>query len=243
MRQRIVERDRFSQEWTTPNSLEFLLAGLTAGASSLFDPACGEGGVLLMAAVIDGGNESSSTHRLIGRDINSDACQLARTRFFLYDVEADIESTNSLHEPPPPNKVEAVVLDPPYSMRDWGDAPTYISERWRYGSPPPSSADMAWLQLALEALAEQGRGFVLLPPSSLFRSGRDELIRRALLKAGVIEAIALLPARLRRDTSIPLALWCLRVRGLVMSISQCCWSTHPDSECREIDHRLGGVRD
>ena len=121
------------------------------------------------------------------------------------------------------------MLDPPYSMHDWGDAPTYISERWRSAHPPPSSADMAWLQLALEPLEEQGRAYVLLPPSSLSRSGRDELIRRALLEAGVIEAIVLLPARLRRDTSIQLALWCLRAQGTREGNEPPYWSTHPDS--------------
>ena len=65
-----VERDRFSQEWTTPRfPRKLLLARLTAGASSLYDPACGEGGVLLMAAVIGGGSDSSSTYRLVGRDM------------------------------------------------------------------------------------------------------------------------------------------------------------------------------
>jgi type I restriction enzyme M protein len=212
MRERIIERDRFSEAWSTPHALEFLLARLTAGASTLFDPACGEGGVLLMAAVIDNQLDGPLGPRLIGWDINADACQLARTRFFLYDVEADIQCVNSLREPPLPT-VDAVVLDPPYNMRDWGDAATYISERWRYGSPPPSSADMAWLQLAVEALTEHGRAFVLLPPSSLFRGGRDELIRRAMLTSGVIDAVVLLPTRLRRNTSIPLILWCLRAEG------------------------------
>jgi type I restriction-modification system DNA methylase subunit len=35
-----------------------------------------------------------------------------------------------------------------------------------------------------------------------------------MLGAGVIEAVVQLPARLRRDTSIPLVLWCLRPVGI-----------------------------
>ena len=89
----------------------------------------------------------------------------------------------------------------------------YISERWRYGSPSPHSADMAWLQLAVEALAPEGRAYVLLPASTMFRSGRDEEIRKSMLEAGIVEAVVHLPGRLRRNTSIPLAMWCLRSEG------------------------------
>ncbi len=207
IRDRIRERDRFSEEWATPHSLEFLLARLTTTAESIFDPACGEGGVLLMAGLIDGRSVSPSIH---GWDLNQAACQLARTRFFLYDVDAEIDSRDSLRERSFPTGIEAVVLDPPYGMQKWGDATTYMSDRWRFGAPSPNSADMAWLQLAIEPLAREGRAFVILPWSSLYRGGRDEEIRNEMLSAHVVDALVVLPARLRRNTSIQVVLWCLR---------------------------------
>lgn len=210
IRDRIHERDPFSEEWATPHSLEFLLARLTERAESIFDPACGEGGVLLMAGLIDGRSASPS---LQGWDRNRGACELARTRFFLYDVEAEIDSHDSLRERPLPSEIEALVLDPSYGMQKWGDASTYMSDRWRFGAPSPSSADMAWLQLAIEPLAREGRAFVLLPWSSLYRDGRDKAIRNEMLAAHVVDAVVTLPARLRRDTSIQVVLWCLRSEG------------------------------
>jgi hypothetical protein len=212
-RDRTHELARFSQEAATPQSLEYLLARLSAGASSVFDPASGEGGVLLMASLVGSVATASSAPVLYGWDINEHACQLARIRFFLYDVEAEIRSCDSLRAVSLPSAVDAVLLDPPYGTRDWGDADLYVSDRWPYGSPPPNSADMAWLQLALAPLSSNGRAFVLLPASSLSRSGREAKIRAAMISEGTIEAVVQLPARLRRDTSIPLVLWCLRAEA------------------------------
>lgn len=212
-RDRNHELARFSGEVATPAALEHLLARLAAGAKSVFDPACGEGGALLLAGQIGPVDEAPQLPTLIGWDVNARACDLAKTRFFLYDVDAEIRLCDSFSERPR-GDIDVVILDPPYGLRDWGDADVYTSERWRYGAPPPRCADLAWVELALEALAADGRAFVVLPPGSLFRAGREAEIRSSLVRAGVVEAILRLPARLRRDTSIPLVLWCLRSEGL-----------------------------
>ena len=36
------------------------------------------------------------------------------------------------------------------------------------------------------------------------------MIREAMVRAGVVEAVIHLPSRMRRDTSIPLTIWLLR---------------------------------
>jgi hypothetical protein len=38
----------------------------------------------------------------------------------------------------------------------------------------------------------------------------EESIRRALVEAGCVEAVVFMPAKLRRETSVPIALWVLR---------------------------------
>ncbi|MCZ7537174.1 MAG: type I restriction-modification system subunit M [Acidimicrobiia bacterium] len=210
-RDHVHEVARFSGEHSTPTSLEYLLARLAANASSIFDPACGEGGALLLAALIDG--REGPAPLLYGSERVLDACRISRTRFFLYDVVADIRCQDTLRAPMSIGDIQAVVLDPPYGQRDWGDADAYVSSRWRFGPPPPSSADTAWLQVAVEPLTKGGRAFVLLPSASLARAGREQQIRSRMIDAGVVESVVLLPARLRRDTSIPLALWCLRPQG------------------------------
>ena len=49
-----------------------------------------------------------------------------------------------------------------------------------------------------------------LPAGATFRGSREESIRRALVEAGCVEAVVFMPAKLRRETSVPIALWVLR---------------------------------
>jgi type I restriction-modification system DNA methylase subunit len=208
IRDRVHEVARFSGEHATPAAMENLLAKLTEGAGVVFDPACGEGGALLLSELMP--DPGSYVRTLFGWELNVEVCSIARTRFFLYNVDAHIEAHDSLREPMTVSGVDVVILDPPYGRRDWANADDYVSGRWKFGVPPPKSSDAAWLQLAIEPLNEDGRAFVLLPAGFSTRGGREEHIRARMIEAGVVDAVVLLPPRLRRDVSIQLALWCLR---------------------------------
>lgn len=207
--QNTVEVARTSGESTTPDNISHLITELIDEfGSTTVDPACGTGGLLLMAAVKHPGTRGDT--RFVGVDINATAARHTRARFFLYGIDAEILSLDSLRRDPSDwPSADIVLCDPPYSAH-WGDADLYRSPRWRYGTPPPAHADMAWVQLALSMLKPTGSAAVVLPPGSCFRGGVESEIRGRLVRAGLIEALILLPARLRRDTSIPLTIWLLR---------------------------------
>lgn len=210
--QNVVEVARTAAEWTTPDDLSYLvteLVGKIEPGATVVDPACGTGGLLLMAGVADAAPDHGA--RFVGADINQAASRYTRARFFLYGLDAEISTLDSLRRDPAEWPAADVVLcDPPYNLRNWGDAELYRSPRWLYGTPPPSSADLAWAQLALSMLRPGGRAALVLPPASCFRGGREAAIRQAMVHAGVVEAVVHLPPRLRRNTSIPLAIWLLR---------------------------------
>ncbi len=207
----LMAADRFAQEFATPDDVSHLMSRLVdVSGGTLFDPAVGEGGLLLMAAIGEA-RDHDQVIEVVGIDVNEQTCRLARSRFYLYDVKADIRCDNALtadlDQLP---RADAVLLDPPYGLKRWGHADLYMDERWKFGPPPPGSADLAWLQLAVGQLSPEGRAGVLLPFGSLFRGGPEAEIRKAMITSGVVEAIVVLPPRLRTDTSIPLAVWLMR---------------------------------
>ena len=162
----LTEADRFSAELSTPEDLAYLMAQ-SAGSvgGTIFDPAAGECGLLLLTALWRSGDRQP---RLVGVEVNETVWRIARSRCYLYEMPADLRLGNAfttdLSELP---KADTVVLDPPYSMSNWGSADVYLDERWRFGPPPPKNADFAWLQLAALQLKPNGRAAVLLPTGTL----------------------------------------------------------------------------
>jgi hypothetical protein len=107
-------------------------------------------------------------------------------------------------------EADVVVLDPPFGVVQWGDASVYQDPRWLYGPPSPNDSNFAWLQMALMSLRPGGVALVDLPLSTTFCETKDKWIAQNLLQSGAVVAVVLLPPRMRRNTSVPLALWVLR---------------------------------
>jgi type I restriction-modification system DNA methylase subunit len=217
---RVHEGDRFLGEFSTPPDLTRLMVRLGAAqGGTVLDLASGEGGLLLIAALGDDRNGLRPMD-LIGYEKNSEIMRVSRARFFLYDVPAELINADVFRvSPDDVPAADLVLLDPPLGVSEWGDADVYLDDRWSYGVPPPNSADMAWLQIAVQSLALGGRAAVLTTPGATFRGGREARIRSALLVAGTVVAVVLLPGRLRANTSIPLALWVLRTPDDVAALS------------------------
>lgn len=212
--------DRFLAESSTPNDLAILLSLIASSfGPRIFDPAAGDAGVLLLTAqMFDAGDgrtppgvqRQDGPRELIGYELNSSVLWLARARMFLYRQRATLEVANSLLDPNVQGvAADVVVVDPPFGMKDWGDARTIVDPRWEFGGPPAKSADYAWLQVAWQALRPGGVALVLLPQGSLFRQGAESEIRRNMLRAGAVSAIVSLPAKMRTNTSIKCVLWVL----------------------------------
>lgn len=200
--------DQARGQHTTPDSIAQLVVELAPPADTIVDLACGEGGLLLLAALH---RDVSETPALTGYEIDEDVHRAARSRFFLYDVPADLRRADVLRVPADElPKADLVVMNPPFGLSKWGDAAIYQAEQWQFGNPSPSSAEFAWPQLAIWCLRPGGTAIVVMPPSAAFRGARDAAIRSALLDAGVIEAVIALPSRVFLSTAIAPHIWILR---------------------------------
>jgi type I restriction-modification system DNA methylase subunit len=187
-----------------------LLGNLAAAAplKVLYDPACGLASALV--ASIDSGGKPS---RVIGHDINADALRMAAQRCYLRGIAIELTQTNVLVDDAEPQlRADVIVLEPPFGLR-W-DAPDGLFDtRWEFGTPPRSSADLAWIQHAIAHLNDEGRAYVITPMGTLFRGGQDKAIRTELVRRGCVEAVVGLPGKLLPHVSIPLVVWVLSRPG------------------------------
>jgi type I restriction enzyme M protein len=119
---------------------------------------------------------------------------------------------------------DRVIANPPFSLSQWWEAaevdvktdakgkpiaPKYneaVSDeygRFKYGIPPRSYGDMAFMQHMISVLKHNGKMGIVLPHGVLFRGGSEGRIREGLLKDDLIEAIVGLPEKLFYNTGIP----------------------------------------
>jgi predicted DNA-binding transcriptional regulator AlpA len=170
----------------------------------VYDPACGIGEALLQV-VEDHGNDD----HVVGHEINAGAARTAQQRFLLHGIQADVVVGDVLAEDPDPLlKARHIVLEPPVALK-WEGSRNINDPRWRYGIPPASSADFAWIQHCLAHLEDGGRAHVITAMGSLFRGGQEGAIRSELIRHGCVDAIVALPGKMQPGISVPLALWML----------------------------------
>lgn len=177
------------------------------------DPACGSGGLLLLAGA-EVEKQGSNNYALYGQESNGSTFQLARMNMFLHGKDsARLEWGDTLNNPMLVEDdhlmhFDIVVANPPFSLKKWGaeHAGSDPYNRFWRGIPPKDKGDYAFLTHMVEtAKPKTGRVAVIVPHGVLFRSGAEGKIRQHLLEENIIDTVIGLPAGLFQTTGIPVA--------------------------------------
>lgn len=202
-------------DYFTPRSVVSLAVRLAdpKPGETIFDPACGSGG-FLVAAHMHAAISQNAAPQLFGRESNRDAWQIAQMNLLAYGLRADLgeKPIDSLlcHEERRAAGNDVVLLNPPFNQKDWATDLEIKDLLWKFGDPPRSNANFAWLQRALALLAPHGRACVLMPAKSArdSRSKAREITRR-FVGSDVIEALVMLPPSLFPHVRVSACVWVL----------------------------------
>lgn len=223
LRQFADESGKKAGEFFTPRAVVRLLTRILdpQPADSVYDPACGSGGMLVEAAneVIEAGG-SVRQMRFYGQEVNLTTAAIARMNLYLHDIEdARVVRGDTLRQPKfldnkgRLEKFDIVIANPPFSLKNWG-ADTWVSDPWgraRCGVPPAGTADLAWVQHMVASMTPvKGRVGVVMPHGVLMRAGPEAKIRQCLVEADQLEAVIGLPGNLFYSTTIPACLLIFR---------------------------------
>jgi len=178
----------------------------------IYDPCCGSGGMFVQSEkFVESHGGKIGDISIYGQESNATTRRLAVMNLALRGIEADFGSEHAdtfrrdLH---PDLRADFVIANPPFNDSDWFRKDDDV--RWQYGVPPKGNANFAWVQHFIHHLAPQGMaGFVLANGSmSSNQSGEGE-IRKALIKADLVDCMVALPGQLFYSTQIPVCLWFL----------------------------------
>ncbi len=187
-------------EFYTPRSVVHLL-GLILDpheGETIYDPACGTGGMLLECVDhLKHNKEDFRTLKLFGQEKNLTSSAIARMNMFLHGIEdfsivrGDTLRNPAFFEADGLKTFDCVIANPPFSLKEWG------AENWANdpygrnvaGVPPKVKGDMAWVQHMIKSMNSTGRMTVVLPHGALFRKGAERKIRKELLEQDMLEAV------------------------------------------------------
>ena len=183
---------------------------------NIYDPTCGSGGMLLECFhYLERQNKNPKSLSLFGQEMNLNTWAICKMNLFLHDIDdAFIERGDTLRDPKHLISEESkaiktfdrVIANPPFSLKSWGheiwkDGDPFARDK--YGCPPKSYGDLAFVQHMAASLNSKGRLGVVLPHGILFRGGTEGKIRTGLLKEDRIEAVIGLASNLFYGTGIP----------------------------------------
>ncbi len=200
-------------EYYTPQEVSELLARITVvgktQVNKVYDPAVGSGSLLLQFAKVLG--KDNVRQGFYGQEINLTTYNLARINMFLHDVNYEkfnIAHGDTLTDPQhwDDEPFEAIVSNPPYSIKWDGDANPLLINDPRYAPAgvlaPKSAADLAFTMHMLSWLAVNGTAAIVEFPGVLYRSGAEQKIRKYLIENNYIDTVIQLPPDLFFGTTI-----------------------------------------
>ncbi len=189
---------------------------------SVLDFACGSGSLLLNVNN-QMKNNGGKIGKIYGQEKNVTTFNLARMNMLLHglhDSEFEIFHGDTLtndwamlkdSNPVKPITFDAVVANPPFSLKWEPDDETSNDPRFKnFGVSPKSAADFAFLLHGFNYLSDNGTMAIILPHGVLFRGGAEATIRQKLLHDDNIDCIIGLPSNLFYSTGIPVCIIVLK---------------------------------
>ncbi|MFO0755691.1 MAG: type I restriction-modification system subunit M [Byssovorax sp.] len=204
-------------EFYTPKKVVELIVELLAPGEGMrvCDPTCGSGGMLIEAAhYLSRHKKNPRNLSLFGQEKNLGTWAICKMNMLLHGLpDARIEKGDTIRDPKLRDGGELMLFDrvianPPFSLDEWGRE---VAEndgygRFRFGVPPKTKGDLAFVQHMVATTSKTGMVGVVMPHGVLFRGAAEGEIRKGMLADDMVEAVIGLPTNLFYGTGIPAAI-------------------------------------
>ncbi len=209
----LAEGKKGGQFYTPRSVVELLVEMLQPYKGRVFDPCCGSGGMFVQSEKFVAEHQGRVNDiSIYGQESNQTTWRLCKMNLAIRGIDSSLVKWNSegsfLNDAHKDLKADYIIANPPFNVSDWSGALLQSDGRWTYGKPPVGNANYAWIQHFVYHLAPEGQaGFVLAKGSLTSKTSGEDVIRKALIEADLIDCIVNLPAKLFLNTQIPASLW------------------------------------
>lgn len=178
----------------------------------VYDPCCGAGGMFVQSAAFVKNHQGNINNiSVYGQESNPTTWKMAKMNLAIRGIDCnlgEIPEDTFLNDQHPTMRADYIMANPPFNLTPWGADKLKDDIRWRFGTPPASNANFAWIQHMIWHLAPEGRlGLVLANGSLSSMQGGEGGIRENIIKADLVDCIISMPPQLFYTTQIPVCLW------------------------------------
>ena len=201
-------------EFYTPSEVVRLLVKLLEpqAGMTVYDPTVGSGGMLIQSRqYVEEHGQDPDNLGLYGQESSGTTWAMCKMNMILHGINgADIQNDDTLNHPRHIGKsgtlmtFDRVIANPPFSQ-NYSSAEMDFKDRFVYGMCPETGkkADLMFVQHMIASLNCKGRMAVIMPHGVLFRSGKEQEIRKGIVNdAKILEGIISLPPNLFYGTGI-----------------------------------------
>ena len=209
-----AEGKRGGQYFTPKSIVSLIVAMLEPYEGRVYDPAMGSGGFFVQTERFITAHQGNINQvSIYGQEYNPTTWKLAAMNMAIRGIDYDFGKHNADSFSQPQHldkKMDFIMANPPFNISDWWSESLADDPRWAYGIPPQGNANFAWLQHMIYHLSPKGKMALLLANGSMSSQTNNEgEIRKAILKADLVEAMVALPGQLFTNTQIPACIWIL----------------------------------
>jgi type I restriction enzyme M protein len=208
--------------FTPPSIVQTIVNVIEPDHGSVFDPACGSGGMFVQSShfIEDAGQDTMKRVTFYGHEKNETTARLAQINLAVHGLQGTLRSGNeaiSYYKDPHElvGKCDFVMANPPFNVDEVDADKIKGDRRLPFGLPgvnkakKVSNANYLWISYFYSYLNENGRaGFVMSSQAS--SAGRDEAtVRQKLIETGSIDVMIDIRGNFFYTRTVPCQLWFL----------------------------------
>jgi type I restriction-modification system DNA methylase subunit len=206
-----AEGRRGGEFFTPPSVVRVIVEVLEPSSGRVYDPCCGSGGMFVRTEQFVAEHDGDPAKVTIyGQESVEQTWRMAKMNLAVHGIDdtglGDRWADTFAEDLHAGVQMDYVMANPPFNIKDW--ARDERDPRWRFGVPPATNANYAWIQHILSKLAPGGKAGVVMANGSMSSNTLGEGdIRARIAEADLVSCMVALPAQLFRSTSIPVCLW------------------------------------
>lgn len=206
--------------FTPPSIVQTLVNVIEPDHGTVFDPACGSGGMFVQSShfIENTGEDTMKRVTFYGHEKNETTAKLAQINLAVHGLQGTIRAGNdaiTYYKDPHElvGKCDFVMANPPFNVDEVDAEKVKNDPRLPFGLPgvnkakKVSNANYLWLSYFYSYLNERGRAGIVMS-SQASSAGRDEaVVRQKLVETGAVDVMIDIRGNFFYTRTVPCQLW------------------------------------